>query len=166
MSGTGLRAAKAGANPVTEEIVAALSSVARIMTQARAHESLCKAAGVGLDRAGAALIYKLYTEGENVRLTHLAERLGIDPPAVTRKVQQLERDGLLVRSVDPVDARALRLKLTRHGRSTIERLLHARQRWIDQVLEEWSESDRQQLARLLHQLAASLSEEPEHDHGA
>lgn len=165
MSATGVRTAKAGADEVTEEIVAALSSVARVMTQAKTHETLCRSAGVDLDRAGAALIYKLHTEGENVRLTHLAERLGIDSPAVTRKVQQLERDGLLVRSVDPLDARALRLKLTRHGRSTIERLLHARQRWLDQVLQDWSESDRRHLARMLHQLATSMSEHSEPDHG-
>ncbi|HMK62286.1 MAG TPA: MarR family transcriptional regulator [Acidimicrobiales bacterium] len=151
---------------VTEEIAAALSSVARVVNQVKVHETLCKRAGVDLDRAGAALVYKLYTEGENMRLTELAERLAIDPPAVTRKVQQLERDGLLLRSVDPVDARALRIKLTREGRRAIERLLQARQRWLDDVLQQWPDADRRELARLLQLLATSVvaDQEPAHGH--
>lgn len=157
---------KAVTDHTTEEIAAALLAVARVMNQVKVHETMCKGAGVDLDRAGAALVYKLFTEGDDVRLTDLADRLGIDPPAVTRKVQQLERDGLLCRSSDPLDARALRLKLTRQGRLAIERLLHARQRWLDEVLQGWSEADRKQLARVLQQLASSIAEHGETTHGA
>ncbi|HML00064.1 MAG TPA: hypothetical protein VK428_07750, partial [Acidimicrobiales bacterium] len=74
---------RTGPDRVTEEIAAALSSVARVVNQVKVHETLCKRAGVDLDRAGAALVYKLYTEGPNMRLTELADRLAIDPPAVT-----------------------------------------------------------------------------------
>ena len=156
---------RTGPDRVTEEIAAALSSVARVVNQVKVHETLCKRAGVDLDRAGAALVYKLYTEGQNVRLTELAERLAIDPPAVTRKVQQLEREGLLVRSVDPHDARALRLKLTRDGRRAIERLFLARQQWLDDVLREWPDADRRELARLLQRLATSVADDQEPAHG-
>jgi DNA-binding MarR family transcriptional regulator len=149
----------------TTEISGALLSMARVLNQVRVHEAMCKRAGVQVDRGGAAVLYKLYVEGENVRITDLADRLGIDPPAVTRKVQQLERDGFVCRSVDPNDARASRLKLTRHGRSSIERLLRAREGWLGEVLSGWTRTDRRELARLLYLLASTLEQDVETRHG-
>ena len=150
---------------VTESIASALLTVARAMTQVKVHEGLCRQAGVDLDRGGAALLYKLYAEGENVRLTDLAERLGIDSPAVTRKVQQLERRGLVARSPDPVDARASRLRLTPDGRGAIECLLDARRLWLAQLLEGWSDADRRHLARLLQLFSETVTRHTEVGHG-
>ena len=84
----------------------ALQTVARSITQVRLHERLLRSAGVRLDRAGAALLYKLSAKGDALRVTDLAEMLGVDTPTVTRKVQQLERDGMVVRQTDPDDGRA------------------------------------------------------------
>jgi len=86
---------KGSGTPSNEEldlVAASLQVLARAFNQARTHEQLLQDAGVRLDRAGSALLYKLYvhTDG-SFRVSELAERLGIDAPAVTRKVQQLER---------------------------------------------------------------------------
>lgn len=149
----------------TQSIASALLSVARVMTQVRVHEMLCRRAGVSLDRSGAALLYKLHTDGEGARITELAERLGVDSPAVTRKVQQLERAGLLRRESDPADARACRLTLTGDGRHSIEDLLRTRERWLAELLTDWSVEDRRELARLLEQFAATIvhNGEPDRD---
>jgi DNA-binding MarR family transcriptional regulator len=153
------------ADPVTAEIAEALLSVARVVNQVRAHEALCKKAGVDVDRGGAALLYKLHVEGENARLTDLADRLGIDSPAVTRKVQQLEREGLVSRSVDPADARASRVSLTRQGRSCIGRLLRERERWLEGLLGGWAKADREDFARLLKLFASTIAGDSEERHG-
>jgi DNA-binding MarR family transcriptional regulator len=144
-------------DPTTTSIAAALLSVSRATNQVRAHETLCRRAGVDLDRSGSALLYSLYSEGENVRVTDLAYRLGVDSPGVTRKVQQLEREGLVCRSADPDDARATRLRLTADGRAAIEALLSVRERWLEGVLEGWSGADRRDFARLLAQFAATIA---------
>jgi len=149
----------------TGEIADALLAMARVMTQVRVHETLCKRAGVELDRGGSALLYKLYTDGENIRITELAERLGIDPPGVTRKVQQLERMGLLCRAVDPDDARASRLRLTKEGRTSIERLLRARESWLEGMLGGWPRRDQKEFGRLLKLFASTIAEEIEGRHG-
>jgi DNA-binding MarR family transcriptional regulator len=149
----------------TTAISSALLSAARVMTQVRVHDMLCRQAGDDLDRSGATLLYKLHAEGDNVRLTDLAERLGVDAPAVTRKVQQLERQGLIDRSVDPGDARAFRLQITDEGRSAIERLLVARQCWLEDRLDGWSRADRNEFARLLQQFASTLELQVETRHG-
>ena len=91
----------------------ALQTVARSITQVRVHERLLQLAGVRLDRAGATLLFKLSASGESLRVTDLAEMLGVDTPTVTRKVQQLERDGMVVRQSDPDDRRASRIGLPR-----------------------------------------------------
>ena len=107
------------------------------MNQVRVHAKLRAEAGVDIDRAGGAVLYKLLVEGESLRLCDLAERLGIDSPAVTRKVQQLEHLGLVARSPDPVDGRASRLLSTDEGRRSIERLLEARRLWLEEQLSDW-----------------------------
>ncbi|MDE3085802.1 MAG: MarR family transcriptional regulator [Acidobacteriota bacterium] len=141
----------------TEEIASALVSVARAMTQVRVHETLCRQAGVDVDRLGAAVLFKLVSEGGEVRVTELAYRLAIDAPAVTRKVQQLERAGLVRRQGDPADARASLLDVTAAGRRTIERLQRAQAEWMGERLAGWSAADRAELARLLQQLAATIA---------
>jgi DNA-binding MarR family transcriptional regulator len=149
----------------TGEIDGALLSVARVMNQIRVHAKLRAEAGVDIDRAGAAVLYKLLAEGESLRLCDLAERLGIDSPAVTRKVQQLEHLGLVVRSPDPEDGRASRLLLTREGRRSIERLLGARRVWLEELLSEWPTADRKEFARLLQLFATTIEEDVELRHG-
>ena len=149
----------------TGEIDAALLSVARVMNQVRVHTQLKAAAGVDIDRAGGAVLYKLLVEGESLRLCDLAERLGIDSPAVTRKVQQLEHLGLVVRSPDPVDGRASRLLLTREGERSIERLLGARRLWLEELLSEWPGADRVEFARLLQLFASTIEDDVEVRHG-
>jgi DNA-binding MarR family transcriptional regulator len=149
----------------TGEIDGALLSVARVMNQVRVHAKLRAEAGVDIDRAGAAVLYKLLVEGDSLRLCDLAERLGIDSPAVTRKVQQLEHLGLVVRSPDPVDGRASRLLLTGEGRRSIERLLGARRVWLEELLSEWPTADRQEFSRLLQLFAATIEEDVEARHG-
>ncbi len=136
--------------------------VARSITQVRLHERLLRSAGVRLDRAGAALLHKLSVGDAPLRVTDLAELLGVDAPSVTRKVQQLERDGLVVRTTDPGDRRATRIGLTPAGRRTLERVRQARRAWLDQLLEGWDDHDLSTLTALLGRFADDLERDLEH----
>jgi DNA-binding MarR family transcriptional regulator len=131
------------------------------MTQIRAHERILAAAGVRLDRAGSALLYKLFVFGDSVRVTDLADLLGVDAPTVTRKIQQLEREELVSRRPDPDDGRASRITLTRAGQRTIERVLDARREWYEHLVEDWDEADLATFASLLGRFAASLERDVE-----
>jgi DNA-binding MarR family transcriptional regulator len=138
-----------------------LQIVARSITQVRLHERLLRSAGVRLDRAGAALLSKLSTGGDSLRVTDLAELLGVDAPTVTRKVQQLERDGMVVRQADPDDRRATRIRLTSTGRRTLERVRRSRRAWLDQLLEGWNDEELSTLADLLGRFADDLEHDSE-----
>jgi DNA-binding MarR family transcriptional regulator len=142
-----------------DRIQTALQIVARSITLFRVHERLLQAAGVRLDRAGAALLHKLHAHGSALRVTELADLLGVDAPVITRKVQRLEQDGLVVRHADPDDRRATRIELTTAGRRTLKRMLDARRAWLERLFEDWGASDLAAFASLLGRFACAL----EHD---
>jgi len=141
---------------VVDQVAAALQVVARSTTQVRVHERLLQAAGVRLDRAGSALLYKLSAASEPPRVTDLAELLGVDAPTVTRKVQQLERAGLVVRHTDPEDRRATRIGLTAAGRRNLDKVRKARREWLDHLLDGWDGADLTTFAALLGRFSAAL----------
>lgn len=149
-----------------DQIQASLQVVARAITQVRVHERLLQSAGVRLDRAGAAALYKLSLQRDAIRVTALAEMLDVDAPTVTRKIQQLERDGLVIRHADPDDGRASRIALTAAGRRTLERVLKARRAWLDRLLEGWDDDDLTRFGALLGRFSTSLERDMEDARGS
>lgn len=147
-----------------DRIEGALQVVARSITQARLHERLLQAAGVRLDRAGATLLHKLHLHGA-LRVTALADLLGVDAPTVTRKIQQLERDGLVGRDADPDDRRATRIHLTPAGRRTLDRVIKARRQWLDGLLQNWKDTDLEAFASLLGKFSDALAQDIEVSRG-
>ena len=137
-------------------IESALHSLARRLKQARLHEFVLKQAGVDIDQAGLAILYALHAEKVSLRVTDLAERLGIDAPAVTRKAQRLERLGLVSRARDADDARASRLRLSEQGEEAICRFLLARHQWLTTLLADWPPEERDAFARLICRFADDI----------
>jgi len=146
-----------------DQIEAALQVVSRSLNQARLHERLLQAAGVRLDRAGAALLNRLYQRRDSLRVTTLADLLGVDTPTVTRKVQQLEQDGYVIRHPDPDDRRATRIALSPSGRRTLQRVLEARRAWISGLFEEWDKADLASFASALGRFSTILEGETADD---
>jgi len=138
----------------------ALQIVGRSITQHRLHERLLRLAGVRLDRASTVLLHKL-SATDGLRVTDIAEVLGVDTPTVTRKVQQLERDGLVVRHTDPDDRRASRIQLTSEGCRVLDKVRRARRSWLEELLEGWGDDDLSTLARLLGRFADDLDRDLE-----
>lgn len=148
--------------PAVAEIEGALEALARAATRVRVHEQIANEAEVPVDRAGAALLRRLAPCADGIRMGDLADRLEIDAPAVTRKAQQLEREGLVERLADPEDRRACRLRLSPAGREATARLLGAYRSHLSRVLAGWSAEDCQELARLLHKFADTIASTQEH----
>ena len=146
--------------PPIEDIEAALQSIVRTLNQVRIHDRLLRDAGIHVDRAGAALLYRL-SEDDGLRITDLAERLGVDAPTVTRKVQQLEREGLVVRREEPLDRRVSRLGLTPEGERTIRQVMTARRAWLTRLLHGWDDADQEEFARHLAAFADALTHDLE-----
>ncbi|MEX2503458.1 MAG: MarR family transcriptional regulator, partial [Egicoccus sp.] len=74
------------------------------------------AAGVTLDRAAYHVLLRICDQG-GMRLSALAEAMGLDVSTVSRHVTRLEQDGYVTRSPDPDDGRASLLTTTEAGRA-------------------------------------------------
>ena len=147
-------------------IQSSLKLVAQSSSQVRVHEELLRVAGVRIDRAGLALLYKLWRHDETPsRVTALAGLLGVDTPTVTRKVQQLEREGYVAREPDPEDGRASLIPLTDSGQDALDRVLRAHRERLLRLFEDWDEVDVQRFATLLGRFAESLHTDTEDNYG-
>ena len=82
-----------------------LAAVALEFTRAVRGEHAKALAPLGLHPGQDLLLAEVW-ESPGLRLTTLAERLGVEPPTVTRMVARLERGGLVERRRDPDDGRA------------------------------------------------------------
>jgi DNA-binding MarR family transcriptional regulator len=102
----------------------------------RTHQAVMEAFSreVGMSGARLAVLRQVAVDGE-AGVADLARALGVTPAMVTRRVQELERDGLLVRRGDERDGRRTWVRLTRRGMATFERL-HERAHAIEEALME------------------------------
>lgn len=90
-----------------------------------------------------------------VRVSHLAVHLGIAPRSATEVADALEAAGLLTRSPDPTDRRAVLLALTEAGRHTVAQVRDRRRAAADAAVATLPAADRAELRRLLEALLAT-----------
>jgi DNA-binding MarR family transcriptional regulator len=94
--------------------------------------------------------------GEELTVGLVAERLGIDPSRASRMVAGAIRAGWLRRVASQADGRRIHLELTEAGREIAQAARRSRQALYDRLMRDWSERDRQELARLLTKFANAL----------
>lgn len=87
-----------------------------------------------------------------IRVSQLAEHLGIAPRSATDVADALQDAGLLTRSPDPTDRRAVRLTLTGEGLHTVEQVRDRRRTGAEEAVAALSATDRAELRRLLRAL--------------
>jgi DNA-binding MarR family transcriptional regulator len=90
--------------------------------------------------------------GDGVRLSDLAERLRIAPRSATEVADGLQDRGLVERSPDPGDRRAVLLRATDEGRRIRSEIGAARAADSAELYARLSEDDRATLARILRAL--------------
>jgi DNA-binding MarR family transcriptional regulator len=133
---------------IEQQLTVLLRRVQRIHLSTRDGE-------VNLERSAYGIMCKLADEGPQ-RLGALAATFGLDPSTITRQVQALEEVGLASRTTDPVDRRASILDLSDAGREVLEQTRSYRRSRLQQALQDWSEDDREEFARLLQDFNVSL----------
>jgi len=89
-----------------------------------------------------------------IRLSGLAEQLGIVPRSATEVVDALEARGLVVRRPDPGDRRAIGVVATDEGQRLAVLMEEARAAEADAYLSALPAEDRAELNRILQKLVA------------
>ena len=130
-----------------QELVVSLLTVARRL-RARLPEG----------RIDPAMMFVLHhvQAGGSLRVSALAEAMGLDTSTASRHVRQLEDAGYLARTGDPDDRRASRVRLTRRGRAALDQAMRARAAVLDRAIADWPDDDRATLTTLMTRLADSL----------
>jgi DNA-binding MarR family transcriptional regulator len=101
-------------------------------------------------------ILKLLTHQGPMRLSALAQVLGLDASTVSRHARQLEDRGLLERTGDPDDGRASRVAVSEDGTASLARAFDTRRRMVGSALDGWTDDERDALRTLLHRLVQTL----------
>jgi DNA-binding MarR family transcriptional regulator len=96
---------------------------------------------------------RVVCEGDGVRLSDLAEALRIAPRSATEVADGLQTRGLVERTSDPGDRRAVLLRATDEGRRVRAEVDGARTADSEQLFARLSPSERGTLGRLLRTLA-------------
>jgi DNA-binding MarR family transcriptional regulator len=94
--------------------------------------------------------------GGPLRLSDLAERMGITAPTASRAVDGLVELGLLERLPDPADRRAVSIDVTAPGRARVEERMALAAAALEPAVAALSAQDRARLAALLARLADAL----------
>ncbi|HET7140222.1 MAG TPA: MarR family winged helix-turn-helix transcriptional regulator [Arthrobacter sp.] len=100
-------------------------------------------------------VLRFVGEGES-RATHLAERLGVSAPVLSRHIADLEEQGYVMRRQDPDDGRAQLVALSPAGVDKLRQIEEHRAATLQKYLIDWSQDDAEDTARILTKLAESL----------
>ncbi|HEV7685574.1 MAG TPA: MarR family winged helix-turn-helix transcriptional regulator [Acidimicrobiia bacterium] len=144
------------ADDVGAELVAgSLAMLTRQASLMRLHELVSNRGGLTLERSAYPLLNQILAL-QGGRLSDVAAGLKVAVPTVSRQVRQLEELGLVARTQDPIDGRAILLEVTPAGIDALQRM---RTEWcttVAEILESWPAKDREILGELLERFALEL----------
>ena len=112
-------------------------------------QELAGSAGVSLNQFEI-LTWLARAGRRGLRMSDLASRVVLSPSGVTRAVDQLERSGLVERSVVQVDKRGSLATLTAEGRATLRKAVNVHVRGLrEHFMQHLSRTELKQLADAL-----------------
>jgi len=120
-----------------------------------------EARAVGISPEQVSLLVAIkYAPGLGIRDLAASER--ISPPALTKHVDRLERDGLVVRTQHPDDGRRIGLALTEEGQRVLRRVRSRRTAWLATRLRELDPKELAAVEAAIEPLSRLLKEEEDH----
>ncbi len=97
----------------------------------------------------------------SIRVSEIARKAGVRVPSATEQIIRLENAGLVTRTQDVKDARAVLVSLTRAGRDALEAANHSRNLLLGAGLATLTETEQDAIARAIpamNKLNAALTE--------
>jgi DNA-binding MarR family transcriptional regulator len=144
------------ADDVGVELVAgSLAMLTRQASLMRLHELVSNRAGLTLERSAYPILNQILALQAG-RLSDIAAGLRVAVPTVSRQVRQLEGLGLVARTQDPIDGRAVLLEVTDAGLEALQRMREEWRKTVADILEPWPGKDREILGELLERFALEL----------
>jgi DNA-binding MarR family transcriptional regulator len=140
-----------------EDPVQLADQLQRLMRRLR-HAQAEQLAPLGLTPAQERALRMITRSEEPPRMAEIANRLGIVPRSLTPVIDALEAAGLVRRSIDPRNRRAILLHLTEHGTAVRDDLRQARRRAAEDLFAPLPAEGRKALGELLAVLDSGPAE--------
>lgn len=93
-------------------------------------------------------VLQFVAETPGIRVSELADRVGLDPSTLSRLTRSLERAGYLDRNQDPRDGRAAQMRISDRGEAALRQALQWRTTMIAQAFSGWSAQERSRFVSL------------------
>lgn len=103
------------------------------------------------------LMAQLERAHQGLKMSELSQRMMVTGGNVTGITDGLEKEGLVVREVDPSDRRVYRVRLTAEGERQFRRMAAEHEQWIIELFDGLGSRHKEELAELLGRLKERLS---------
>ena len=103
-------------------------------------------------------LLKMLDRSDGISQGEVSQEYEMDPSRVTRTVQAMEREGMILRERDPEDNRVVRLYLTDEGRKLLAKSPQVNEELHRRIQEVMSEEEFEELRRMLVLLAGAMKE--------
>jgi len=127
--------------------------------EARVRSNLQTQFGTTLPRFD--LMAQLERAPEGLKMSELSQRMMVTGGNVTGVTDGLEKEGLVVREVDPADRRVFRVKLTAEGERQFRRMASEHEQWVIELFADLSAKQKKQLVDLLGELKRHIAGMPQ-----
>ena len=107
------------------------------------------------------LMAQLERAPQGLKMSELSQRMMVTGGNVTGITDGLEKEGLVIREVDPTDRRVFRVKLTAEGQRQFRRMAGEHEQWIIALFDGMSSKQKNQLTDLLGDLKRHISQSSE-----
>lgn len=106
------------------------------------------------------LMAQLERAPEGLKMSELSQRMMVTGGNVTGITDGLEKEGLVVREVDPADRRVFRVKLTPEGQRQFQRMAAEHEQWVVDLFGSLTQKQKKQLFDLLGELKSHVANAP------
>ncbi len=138
-----------------DELQRSLTTVVRRTAIPRVHERIINRAGADIDRVEAIALSRIADAG-SMRVTELADQLGVACSTAGRHAANLESGGFVTRAPDPEDKRVTVVAVSDRGVELIQRLRDVQRDLLAEALTGWEDDELEALAGLLRRLGEDL----------
>lgn len=105
------------------------------------------------------LLAQLERHPEGLKMGELSKRMMVTGGNVTGITDQLEREGLVARVVDPGDRRSFMVKLTAKGHQSFQEMAKVHEGWVIDFFSGLSNNEKDSLYKLLTKLKTHVNQE-------
>ena len=102
------------------------------------------------------LMAQLERNPNGLRMNEISKRLMVSGGNVTGITDQLEKEGLVMRTPDPNDRRVITVKLTESGQTKFRQIAERHEEWILRTFEGLNREEKQTMFALLKKLKSHL----------